>query len=180
MRRNDREVKDFDDIVGIIKRCDVCRLALNGGDGYPYILPLNFGFTATPGAAPINNVASCNAKGEKADSKITLYFHGATEGKKYELIKKDNRASFEMDCAHRLVTDNVAGNCTMEYESVIGRGTIEIVDDNDTAAKIEALDILMAQYPVPADFKYNVNIVARTTVMKMTVTEFTAKRRMKR
>lgn len=43
--------------------------------------------------------------------------------KKYNLIARDNRASFEMDCAHRLVTDEEQGNCTMEYKSVMGRGS---------------------------------------------------------
>lgn len=41
MRRSDREVKEFEDIVAIMKKCDLCRIALNN-DGYPYILPLNF------------------------------------------------------------------------------------------------------------------------------------------
>jgi len=164
MRRSDREIKDFDDIVGIIKKCDVCRLALNGDDGYPYILPLNFGFTVSE---------------DKADSgQIILYFHGAPEGRKYELIRKDNRASFEMDCSHRLVTDKAAGNCTMEYESVIGRGEITIIDN--WADKIRALDILIAHYPVDKDFKYNIAVVERTTAMKLTVSDYTAKRRMKR
>ncbi len=42
MRRSDREVKAFKDIVAIMEKCDVCRVALND-NGYPYILPLNFG-----------------------------------------------------------------------------------------------------------------------------------------
>ena len=42
MRRKDREITDFDEIVSIIKRCDVCRLALNDEE-FPYIVPLNFG-----------------------------------------------------------------------------------------------------------------------------------------
>ena len=42
MRRSDREVKDFDGIIRIMEKCDVCRIALNN-NGYPYILPLNFG-----------------------------------------------------------------------------------------------------------------------------------------
>ena len=42
MRRKDREVKGFEDIIKIMEKCDVCRIALNN-DGYPYILPLNFG-----------------------------------------------------------------------------------------------------------------------------------------
>lgn len=46
MRRLDREVKEFQDIVAIMERCDVCRIALND-NGYPYILPLNFGMTVT-------------------------------------------------------------------------------------------------------------------------------------
>ena len=46
MRRSDREVTEFTDMVSIIKKCDVCRLALNDVD-YPYILPLNFGMNIT-------------------------------------------------------------------------------------------------------------------------------------
>jgi len=55
MRRKDREVTDLSEIM---KNCDVCRLALND-DGFPYILPLNFGMAVN---------------GEK----ITLYFHSAS------------------------------------------------------------------------------------------------------
>ena len=43
MRKADREIKNIEEIIDIIKRCDVIRLAFNNGD-YPYILPLNFGF----------------------------------------------------------------------------------------------------------------------------------------
>ena len=84
MRRNDREITEFSEMTDVMKRCDVCRLALNDEEGYPYLLPLNFGM-------------------EETDGRVTLYFHGAKEGKKYDLIRKDARASFEMDCSHRLV-----------------------------------------------------------------------------
>ena len=43
MRRNDREITEFSEMTDVMKRCDVCRLALNDEDGYPYLLPLNFG-----------------------------------------------------------------------------------------------------------------------------------------
>ena len=42
MRRKDREIKDFNEIIEIIRKCDVCRIALHDGD-FPYIVPLNFG-----------------------------------------------------------------------------------------------------------------------------------------
>ena len=28
MRRSDREIKDFDEIIEVINKCDVCRLAI--------------------------------------------------------------------------------------------------------------------------------------------------------
>lgn len=156
MRRSDREIKDIDEIIKVIEKCDVCRLALND-DGYPYILPLNFGMQVTNG-------------------KITLYFHGATEGKKYELIEKDKRASFEMDCSHRLVTDMDRGNCTMEYESVIGKGMIEILSEEE---KYDALCILMKHYH-KEDFPFNKAVIPETTVMKLVVENVTGKVRMKK
>lgn len=156
MRRSDREIKDIDEIIKVIEKCDVCRLALND-DEYPYILPLNFGMQVTNG-------------------KITLYFHGATEGKKYELIEKDKRASFEMDCSHRLVTDMDRGNCTMEYESVIGKGMIEILSEEE---KYDALCILMKHYH-KEDFPFNKAVIPETTVMKLVVENVTGKVRMKK
>ena len=69
MRRSDREIKEYNEIIGVIEKCDVCRLALNN-DGYPYIIPLNFGF-------------------KEENGKAELYFHCANEGTKLELIKKE-------------------------------------------------------------------------------------------
>ena len=42
MRRKDREITDFDEIMNIINKCDTCRLALFDKE-FPYIVPLNFG-----------------------------------------------------------------------------------------------------------------------------------------
>lgn len=155
MRRSDREIKSLDEIINVMARCDVCRLALNDA-GYPYILPLNFGM-------------------KTEGNQIALYFHGAGEGKKYELIAQDNRASFEMDCSHRLVTDISKGSCTMEYESVIGRGRVEIVPEEE---KYEALCILMKHYH-REDFLFNKDVLPYTTVFKLTVEQVTGKIRMK-
>ncbi len=156
MRRSDREVKKFEDIAAIMEKCDVCRIALNN-DGYPYILPLNFGMCV---------------KGEK----IELYFHGAIEGTKYDLIAKDNRAGFEMDCGHKLVTEAESGNCTMEYESVIGQGHIEMISDDE---KDNALCILMRHYH-QEEFPFNRAIIPNTKVFKLVVEKVTGKRRMKK
>lgn len=156
MRRSDREVKEWKDIVAIMEKCDVCRIALNH-NGYPYILPLNFGMCVRDGS-------------------IELYFHGAEEGTKYDLIQKDNRASFEMDCEHRLVTEMERGSCTMEYESVIGRGRIEILSEDE---KYNALCILMKHYH-QEEFPFNKDVMPHTKVFKLVVEQVTGKRRRKR
>ncbi len=143
-------------MLDVMRRCDVCRLAMNDGD-YPYIVPLNFGM---------------QVEGQQ----VTLYFHGALEGKKYELMERDHRAGFEMDCSHRLVLDEEQGNCTMEYESVIGRGRVELLSEEE---KKTALGILMAHYRA-SDFPYNEAIIPQTNVFKLTVSEMTGKRRMKK
>lgn len=157
MRRSDREIRDFDEILEVMKKCDVCRIAMQG-DEYPYVIPLNFGMAV---------------EGQQ----VTLYFHGAQTGMKYELLSKNNKVCFEMDCGHMLFTDMEKGNCTMCYESVIGYGVLEDVPEK---GKREALDILMEHYPVPAGFHYNEAVVAQTRVLKLTVESMTGKRREKK
>ena len=153
MRRKDREITDFNEIIDIIIKCDVCRIALND-DEYPYVVPLNFGL-------------------DVQGNQVFFYFHAAMEGKKLDLIAKDNRATFEMDCDHNFILYEERMSCTMGYASVIGHGTIEIVADED---KYESLKILMRQYHAE-DFKFNTDMMKVTTVLKMTVTDMLGKRR---
>lgn len=155
MRRKDREVTGRDEIIQIMKGCGVCRVALNDPEtGVPYILPLNFGL-------------------EEKDRQLTLYFHGAPAGRKYELMEKDPRAAFEMDRGHELILDETDGNCTMTYESVIGQGRLTLVPEEEKEA---ALMVLMRQYHAE-DFPWNRAVLARTAVLKLTVESMTAKRR---
>ena len=153
MRRKDREITDFNEIINIIKKCDVCRIALNDKD-FPYIVPLNFGL---------------DIQGKE----VYLYFHCAMEGKKLDLIAKDNRVTFEMDCDHNFILYEERMSCIMGYESVIGHGVIETVPDEN---KYESLKILMRQYHAE-DFKFNTDMMRVTTVLKTTVIDMVGKRR---
>ena len=155
MRRHDREITDKNEILEIMDRCDVCRLAFNDGD-YPYILPLNFGI-------------------EEKDGHIILYFHSAMEGYKTELIKRDNRVSFEMDCRHELKYDDEKGYCTMAYESVIGSGRIEVLPEEE---KAKALRKIMEHYHHSEDTYFNPAAIPRTLVYMLMIEEMTAKRKL--
>lgn len=153
MRRKDREITDLDCIIDIIRKCDTCRISLFD-DEYPYIIPMNFGF-------------------EKIDDQLVLYFHGAHVGKKIDLIKKCNRASFEMDCSHRLITGEKACDYTMEYESVCGNGTIEILNPQD---RVIALKHLMKQYSSAENHEFSNNEVNAVTALRLKVNTITGKR----
>ncbi len=120
MRKKEREIKDRKDIDDIIRRCRVCRLAMCDND-QPYIVPLNFGYDG-----------------------CCLYFHAAPEGRKIDLIRRNNRVGFEFDILHDIVTAQQACDWGARYESVIGSGTAEIVDDLET--RKTALVCIMRQY----------------------------------
>lgn len=153
MRRKDREITDFDQIMSIIEKCDVCRLALNDKH-YPYIVPMNFGSAIENG-------------------QLYLYFHCANAGKKLDLIKANPKATFEMDCEHNILLYEERMSCTMGYASVIGHGEIEFVEDE---AKFEALKVLMRHYH-NEDFRFNTKIMPATTVFRLKVLDLTGKRR---
>ena len=153
MRRADREIKSFDEIIEVMNKCSVCRLALNSEE-YPYIVPLNFGI---------------KIEGQS----VILYFHSALQGTKLDLIRRNNRASFEMDCGHTLEMNEKTGNCTMNYESVIGKGKIEFVPDEE---KNNALKILMTHYH-REEFPFNPKMLSQTEVFRLIVSEMTGKRR---
>ena len=156
MRKKEREVTDLQEIIEIMKGCDVCRLGLNDEDGYPYVVPLNYGLEL------------------QQDGKLRLYFHGATEGHKLDLIRRDDRAFFEMDRKHQLQYIEEQGYCTMNSESVMGKGRVKILDEDE---KLHALETLMGAYHPGKEAPFSKAALPRTTVYALDVEEITGKRK---
>ena len=150
MRRNEREIKDRKDIDDIIRRCRVCRLAMCE-DGQPYVVPLNFGYDGR-----------------------SLYFHAALEGRKLDIIKGNNRVGFEFDILHDIVTAEQACDWGTKYESVIGSGTVEIVDDSE--AKKDALECIMRQYG-KGIWDFPDEILQKTLILRVQILEISGKAR---
>ena len=123
MRRDEREVNKQEDILAILQSCDCMRIGMIDGDEV-YIVPVNFGFCSS-------------------DAKISLFFHGAQAGRKYELLKNGAKVGFEMDCRHELIANPVACAYSFKYSSVIGTGRVTCVQDEE---KKEALQIIMNHY----------------------------------
>jgi nitroimidazol reductase NimA-like FMN-containing flavoprotein (pyridoxamine 5'-phosphate oxidase superfamily) len=156
MRRADREITAAADKLEIIGRSKVCRLGMADGDE-PYIVPLNFGY-------------------EYAEGILFLYFHSAREGRKTAVLRKNRRVCFEMDGEHRLVEGDAACEYGFSYESVIGVGLAEPVEDRKE--KIRVLNLLMKhQTGEDRDFSYQEAQLDRVAVYRLRVESFTGKRR---
>jgi nitroimidazol reductase NimA-like FMN-containing flavoprotein (pyridoxamine 5'-phosphate oxidase superfamily) len=154
MRRNDREITDREQLLDILHKCDVIRVGLNTPD-YPYVVPMNFGI-------------------ESEGEALIIWLHCAPEGQKLDLIKKDNRAGFEADCSHNLISNEAACRYTMEYESVIGHGNISICDDN--SGKLRGLKAIMRHFAPEKDVDFAERELSGVCVLRLDVTQITGKR----
>jgi len=158
MRRQDREITGIDEKLEIISKCKICRIGLSENN-HPYIVPLNYGFSYD-------------------NEKLALYFHCATEGKKIDIIKKNNNACFEIDCDTKLIEGQKACDYGYEFKSIIGFGKIIFLDTKND--KINGLNYLM-KHQTGKDIKYDYNEdeLNNIIVLKLSVDEFTGKQRVK-
>ncbi|MCD7828945.1 MAG: pyridoxamine 5'-phosphate oxidase family protein [Clostridiales bacterium] len=155
MRRKDRELTDFGELCALVDRCQVVRLAMTDGET-PYVVPLSFGWSAEGG-------------------RLTLYFHSAQEGRKLDLLRRNPRVCFELDCAFQVLRDDVPCRWGAAFASVIGAGQVEFL--TDPAEKQKGLDALMAHYGWEGDAAYDAGTLARTCVYRVTADMLTGKRR---
>lgn len=156
MRRHDREITDRGEQLAILRQAEVCRIALNDEDGYPYIIPINFGV-------------------EEQEGRVLLHFHSALEGHKLELLRRDSRAAFEVDVNHQIHYLPEKGYCTAAYESVTGRGRFRILTEEQEIK--DSLACLMDHYHPGENAYYNPAAIPRTTVYVLEVESMTGKRK---
>ncbi|CAM2904160.1 pyridoxamine 5'-phosphate oxidase family protein [Actinobacillus equuli] len=153
IRRKDRAVNDYEQMLEIMRQCDVCRLGFQEEQGV-YILPLNFAF-------------------KQFDDRLELYFHGHQKGKKIDLIKQQKIVGFQMDRKHELVTAEIACHYSFRYQSIIGKGEISLIEER--SEKITILQYLMEHYTGKSDWQFEENELNRIAVMKLIVTEWACK-----
>ena len=167
MRRKDREIKDpsvdsdtskvglfghpTSAIMPILQKADVCRIAMCN-DNVPYIVTMNFGIG--------KNGAS-------------LYFHSAYEGKKINILQKNNLVCFQVDIEREFFLHSVSCGCSMAYQSVVGMGRISFVDD--LSEKLEALQAIMTHYTNQSEHVFKEELVSRTMIMRLDISEISAK-----
>ena len=154
MTKRERQITDPNQIKAILDTAQVLHLGL-AVDNMPYVVPMNYGYVMN-------------------DGKLTLYLHGATRGKKLDMIRKNPNVFFEMDC-DRVPFDGVMPcQYGLAYSSVMGQGTATIVEDVEE--KKQAMTVLM-KTQTGKDFTFEDRLVSMVAVIRIDVLEYTAKHR---
>ena len=148
MRRKDKEITEVAAIEAILKRNNICRLALFDAE-YPYIVPLCYGYED-----------GC------------LYFHGFAGGTKLDLIGKNPNVSFEVEEGLEVTTDPDPCEWSVKYRSVVGRGVAEILDGPEKRA---GLDIVVKAF-AGRTLDFPDKAMAAVTVVRVRVKELSGRR----
>lgn len=116
MRRKNQQLSN-EEAAEILMSGETGVLGVNGDDGYPYTVPLNYVF--------------CDNK---------LYFHCAKSGHKLDSIRNDSRVSFCVIAKDRVIPEKFSTS----FQSVIVFGKAGILQDGEE--KRRALEFLVQKY----------------------------------
>ena len=152
--KRELEVTDINEIKEILDKSMIVHVGMVDGDE-PYVVPMNYGYILEDGI-------------------LSLYLHGANVGRKIDIIKKNPKVFFEMECDVTPFEGKVACQYGTTYASVMGLGKAEILEVPED--KIDGLMKFM-KTQTGKDFTFDERMVSIVSVIKITATEFTAKRR---
>jgi len=151
MRRGDKEIVDQQEMYRVLDEAMVVRLGMLDGER-PYVVPLNFA-----------------REGDE------LWFHAAKTGRKLDCLRATPAVCVEADRFLRLQTGpSACDGWTSHYESVIGFGTAEIVEDE--ADKVHGLRAIMLKYSERDDWELADASVKGIVVVRVQLESLTGKR----
>ncbi len=152
--RRECEVTDLAEIREILDKSMVVHIGMVDGDE-PYVVPMNYGYTLE-------------------DGELCIYLHGATVGRKLDIIKKNPKVFFEMECDIVPFEGKYACQYGTTYASVMGLGVAEILEDVEE--KKTAMTKLM-KTQTGKDFIFEDKMMTMVSVIKISTKDFTAKKR---
>ena len=154
MTKREFKITDQEQILHILDTAKIVHVGL-AVDNEPYVIPMNYGYTYE-------------------DGKLTLYLHSAVKGKKLDMIRANPNVFFSIDCDRMRFEGRVPCQYGLVYSSIMGRGIATIVDDAEE--KKQAMSILM-KTQTGKDFTFEDRLVSIVAVIRIDVTEYTAKHR---
>lgn len=155
LTRREKFITDKQEIVRILDTSKVLHLGLADGDE-PYVVPMNYGYTLDE------------------NDKLTLWLHGATQGRKLDVIRRNPKVFFSMECGIIPFEGDVACKYGISYSSLMGKGTAQIIEDVEV--KKQALSHLM-KTQTGKDFTFEDRLTTIVSIIKIDVESYTAKHR---
>lgn len=157
MRRHEREVTDIQEINEVLEKSFVLHVGFND-EGRVYIVTVNFGF-------------------EEKDKNYVLYFHGARDGRKFNLISAGGIAGFECETDFELKAGKTACDYSAYYSSIIGEGIVSEISELEE--KKYALNLIMKKATGKSDWNFPDLMLKKTGVFKIKVTDMCCKKNKK-
>ena len=154
MTKRERQITDEKQIRHILDTAKVLHLGL-AVNNEPYVVPMNYGYTLE-------------------EDKLVLYLHSAVRGKKLDMIRANPNVFFEIDCDLMPFEGKVPCQYGLVYSSIMGRGKATLVEDVEE--KKQAMTLLM-KTQTGKDFTFEDRLVSIVAVIRIDVTEYTAKHR---
>lgn len=148
MRRGEKEILDKSIIESILTKSEICRIGIQDIDS-PYIVPLNYGYDSGK-----------------------IYFHSASQGRKIELLRKNNKVSFEIEFSSEIIKGSNPCSWTAKYRSLMGTGTIDIISDADGIRR--GLDLIMNHYG-SNEGTYEEGYLGRIVILQLNIDTITGK-----
>ena len=158
MRQSKLEVKDQEKIHAFLTKSHIGHLGLADGME-PYVIPLNFVWFQN-----------------------RLYFHGASEGRKANILTKNSRACFTVNENLGVMSNPIPAKVDTAYMSAMIFGKITILEDLSQCRDV--MQALLDKY-VPGYYnkalskshldKYVSSLGSKTTVYQLTPYTITAK-----
>lgn len=140
----------------VLDHCKILHLGLIHDD-YPYVVPVNYGYD------------------EDVHGHYTIYIHGTNDGQKGQALNQEPLIGFETDGGHEglTYTPPKAGSFGPSYRSVIGKGQVEKITDNQE--KLFALRKIIHHYVRDIPAVIHADDLTRVPVWKINVDDITAK-----
>lgn len=124
-------------------------LAVNGDDGYPYAIPVDYYYDS-----------ECNK----------IFFHGAKSGHKVDALKRDDKVCFTVYGNEK----KVDGEWAPYLQSTVVFGRCELIDDPEITS-YRVRQFAMKYYPSASEVEAEMNIIHRTQLYEITIEHISGK-----
>lgn len=156
MRRKDREINDVEVIKDILDMCRTACIAMIDHD-MPYVIPLSYGY-------------------EMKENGFILYFHCAKEGRKIDILKRNQKVCVTIFREGEPLFAETPCNSGYYYSSIVGNGVVEFIED--LVGRQHALSKMFA-HQSGKNVKFTEEQADSVCVFQIVVRDYTGKRKVK-